>query len=107
MLLQCAQRTDRDQVARRDDRIERLLAREQLARGFMSGLLHRDGIALQRRRELDPCGLECCTVATVALEKLRIVTRRAAEERNAAAAELQQVLSRFLPAMKVVAADRE
>ena len=57
-LLQRAQRADRDQIARRDDRIERLAARQQLARGFVARLLHRDRVDLQaQRRPLAPAVL--------------------------------------------------
>src|SRR6185369_4550431 len=104
-LLQGAQRANGDEVARGDNRVEELAAREQLARGLVARLLHRDRIDLQRRAHGLARRSQRFTVAAIALEEFRIVTRGAAEKCDLATTEPQQVLGRLPSAVEVVAAD--
>src|SRR3546814_3688288 len=77
---ECAHRADRDQVARREDRVEGPSAVEQGSRGGIARRLRRHGALLQRRVGRDPRGAHRAAKPGIAILKFGRMVRRVAEE---------------------------
>ena len=105
--MQHAHRRQRDQVARRNDRIERHPPRQQFARRPLALFLARQRGHLQRRIDLQPRLRQRHRIAVISIVKFRVMVRRIAQERNPPPPARDQVPCRLRGPRDIVAPDRQ
>src|SRR5262249_4625017 len=105
ILLECTERADRDQIARRNDCVEFQLPSDQSPSRLVARLLGCDRVDLQLRYHTGARILERRDVAAMALEELRIVARGVAQKRYVTPAESENVAGNRVAAAEVIAAN--